>query len=71
MTGSKVILAEQELSITGPQGVQRQRHGELQGIEIFHNRRRRHSKLGYLSPVQFEIASEIPLIPASASQSSG
>jgi putative transposase len=40
-------------------------------IEIFHNRQRRHSKLGYLSPVQFEIASEIPPIPACASQSSG
>ena len=27
-------------------------------LEIFHNRQRRHSLLGYLSPSQFEIASQ-------------
>ena len=27
-------------------------------IEIFHNRQRRHSQLGYLTPTQFEIASQ-------------
>lgn len=33
-------------------------------IEIFHNRRRRHSSLGYLSPVEFELRSESSPIPA-------
>jgi len=33
-------------------------------IEIFHNRRRRHSSLGYLSPIEFELRSELPSIPA-------
>lgn len=33
-------------------------------IEIFHNRRRRHSSLGYLSPIEFELRSESPSIPA-------
>ena len=33
-------------------------------IEIFHNRRRRHSSLGYLSPIEFELRSELPPIPA-------
>ncbi len=32
-------------------------------IEIFHNRRR-HSSLGYLSPIEFELRSELPPIPA-------
>ena len=33
-------------------------------IEIFHNRQRRHSQLGYLAPNQFEIASRQPQLPA-------
>ncbi len=33
-------------------------------IEIFHNRRRRHSGLGYLSPIEFELRSHSPSIPA-------
>ncbi|MFC6916077.1 IS3 family transposase [Cellulomonas gelida] len=33
-------------------------------IEIFHNRRRRHSSLGYLSPIEFELRSKSPAIPA-------
>lgn len=33
-------------------------------IEIFHNRRRRHSSLGYLSPIEFELRSTSPSIPA-------
>jgi len=33
-------------------------------IEIFHNRRRRHSSIGYLIPIEFELLSELPSIPA-------
>ncbi len=33
-------------------------------IEIFHNCRRRHSSLGYLSPIEFELRSELPSISA-------
>ena len=33
-------------------------------IEIFHNRQRRHSGLGYQSPIEFELAYEQPPIPA-------
>jgi transposase InsO family protein len=33
-------------------------------IEIFHNRQRRHSGLGYQSPIEFELADEQPPIPA-------
>lgn len=33
-------------------------------IAIFHNRRRRHSSLSYLSPIEFELRSELPPIPA-------
>jgi len=33
-------------------------------IEIFHNRKRRHSQLGYLSPIEYELTSTAPLIPA-------
>ncbi len=33
-------------------------------IEIFHNRPRRHSPLGYLAPNQFEVASRLPQLPA-------
>jgi transposase InsO family protein len=33
-------------------------------IEIFHNRQRRHSQLGYLSPAQFEISSQPPTATA-------
>ena len=33
-------------------------------IEIFHNRQRRHSQLGYLSPIEYELTSTAPLIPA-------
>jgi hypothetical protein len=33
-------------------------------IEIFHNRQRRHTQLGYLSPIEFELTSTAPLIPA-------
>lgn len=33
-------------------------------IEIFHNRQRRHSQLGYLTPIEFEIASETHRITA-------
>jgi len=34
-------------------------------IEIFHNRRRRHSKLNYLTPIEFELTYEKQLINAS------
>jgi transposase InsO family protein len=40
-------------------------------IEVFHNRQRRHSKLGYLSPSQFEVASQLPSIPACTSELNG
>ena len=33
-------------------------------IEIFHNRQRRHSGLGYRSPIEFELTYERPPIPA-------
>ncbi len=33
-------------------------------IEVFHNRRRRHSGIGYLTPIEFELRSELPSIPA-------
>ena len=33
-------------------------------IEIFHNRQRRHSKLGYRTPIEFELAYEKSSIPA-------
>lgn len=33
-------------------------------IESFHNRQRRHTQLGYLSPIEFELTSAAPLIPA-------
>ncbi|HEY5182481.1 MAG TPA: IS3 family transposase, partial [Dermatophilaceae bacterium] len=33
-------------------------------IEIFHNRQRRHSQLGYLSPIEYELTLTAPLIPA-------
>ena len=33
-------------------------------IEIFHNRQRRHSGLGYRSPIEFELTYEQPPIPA-------
>ena len=40
-------------------------------IDIFHNRQRRHSRLGYLSPIQFEVASQTPNVPVPDSQLSG
>jgi len=33
-------------------------------IEIFYNRQRRHSQLGCLSPIEYELTSTAPLIPA-------
>jgi len=33
-------------------------------IEIFHNRQRRHSQLGYRSPIEYELTSTAPPIPA-------
>ena len=33
-------------------------------IEIFHNRQRHQSQLGYLSPIEYELTSTTPLIPA-------
>ena len=32
------------------------RHDIFEYIEVFYNRQRRHSTLGYLSPAQFELA---------------
>ncbi len=40
-------------------------------IEIFHNRQRRHSALGYLTPNQFEIASQLPHSPPEIHTSTG
>ncbi|CAB4953450.1 unannotated protein [freshwater metagenome] len=33
-------------------------------IEIFYNRQRRHSQLGYRTPIEFELTYENQLIPA-------
>ena len=33
-------------------------------FEIFHNRQRRHSKLGYRTPIEFELTYEKSSIPA-------
>ena len=33
-------------------------------IEIFHNRQRRHSSLGYRTPIEYELLSEKNTIPA-------
>ncbi len=33
-------------------------------IEIFHNRQRRHSALGYRTPIEYELLSEKNTIPA-------
>ena len=33
-------------------------------IEIFYNRQRRHSQLGYRTPIEFELTYESQLIPA-------
>lgn len=32
-------------------------------IEIFYNRRRRHSSVGYLTPIEYELRSDLPSIP--------
>lgn len=38
-------------------------------IEVWHNRARRHSSIGYLTPMDFELKSELNIIPASATHS--
>ena len=35
-------------------------------IEVWHNRARRHSSIGYLTPSDFELQSEMSTIPARA-----
>jgi hypothetical protein len=40
-------------------------------IEIFHNRQRRHSQLGYLFPSQFEITSQLSPVPTESHSPTG
>jgi transposase InsO family protein len=35
-------------------------------IEVFHNRQRRHSALGYRTPIDYELLSERDTIPAAS-----
>ncbi|WRZ45522.1 integrase core domain-containing protein [Streptomyces sp. NBC_00151] len=35
-------------------------------IEVFHNRQRRHSALGYRTPIEYELLSEQDTIPAAS-----
>jgi transposase InsO family protein len=35
-------------------------------IEVFHNRQRRHSALGYRTPIEYELRSENDTIPAAS-----
>ncbi|MFE9339466.1 hypothetical protein [Streptomyces sp. NPDC007063] len=40
--------------------------GVVDGTEVFHNRQRRHSALGYRTPTEYELRSDNDPIPAAS-----